>query len=274
MAGYRALQARLANWSGTIGEFAEALDREQIPYLSFSKTACVEFCGYRYLLEYVQLKRPSPEPDYFAKGQAFHETVASLYRDLAQGRPADADSLLAGLGQALPGRIEVENAIRLAAQNAYEGFEVVAVEEPFVLSLGRDLPPCVGVIDLILRRGKTWVIVDHKTGKRFNEADELQLVLYREHVRRQYKAIRCLAFVDQYRWVPNLARIRKPAFQRTPIRLARSAWPQATQRLARAHSRIREIEKSQEARGGGECYLCPYKSSCRKASVGYSSYWY
>jgi len=274
MAGYQALQARLTHWSGTIGEFSEALDREKVPYFGFSKVACVEFCGYRYLLEYVQLKRTSPEPDYFVKGQAFHETVASLYRDLAQGRTADTDSLLARLGQTLPGRIEVENAIQLAAQNAYKGFEVVAVEEPFVLSLGQSLPPCVGVIDLILRRVKTWVIVDHKTGKRFNEADELQLVLYREYVRRQYKAIRCLTFVDQYRWVPNLDRIRKPAFQRTPVRLAQSAWPQTTKRLALAHSRIREIEMTQEAWGRGECYLCPHKSSCPKASVGYSSCWY
>jgi len=54
MAGYRALQTRLANWSETIGEFPEALDREKVPYVSFSKVACVEFCGYRYLLEYVK----------------------------------------------------------------------------------------------------------------------------------------------------------------------------------------------------------------------------
>lgn len=273
MAGYRVLQARLANWSGTIGEFSKALDREQIPYLSFSKTACVEFCGYRYLLEYVKLKRPSPEPDYFVKGQAFHETVASLYRDRTQGRPADADPLLPLLNPSLPARIEVENAIRLAVQNAYDG-EVVAVEEPFVLSLGRNLPPCVGVIDLILRRGKTFLIVDHKTGKRFNEADELQLALYREHVRRRYKAVRCLTLVDQYRWVPNLDRIRKPAFQRTQVRLARSAWLQATKRLAQAHRRIREIEQNQDAWATGECYLCPYKSNCPKAPVGYSSDWY
>lgn len=118
MAGYKALQARLANWSGTIGEFSETLDREHVPYLSFSKVGCVEFCGY--------------------------------------------------------------------------------------------------------------LIVDHKTGKRFNEADELQFVLDREHVRRQYKATRCLTMVDQYRWVPNLDRIRKPAFLRTQVRLARTAWPQAT----------------------------------------------
>ncbi len=272
MAGYRALQARLANWSGTIADFSKKLDREHVPYLSFSKVGCVEFCGYRYLLEYVKLKRPSPEPDYFVKGQAFHETVASLYRDRTQGRPADAEGLLALLDPSLPERIEVENAIQLAAQNAYEG-EVVAVEEPFVLSLGRNLPPCVGVIDLILRRGKTFLIVDHKTGKRFNEADELQLVLYREHVRRRYEAVRCLTLVDQYRWVPNLDRIRKPAFQRTQVRLAPSSWPQATKRLARAHSRIREIETTQDAWGSGECYLCPYKSTCPKATVGYSSYW-
>jgi hypothetical protein len=51
MAGYRALQARLANWSGSIGEFSETLDREKVPCLSFSKVGCGEFCGYRYLLE-------------------------------------------------------------------------------------------------------------------------------------------------------------------------------------------------------------------------------
>jgi hypothetical protein len=37
-------------------------------------------------------------PDYFVKRQAFDETVARLYRDLAQGRLADTDSLLARLG--------------------------------------------------------------------------------------------------------------------------------------------------------------------------------
>jgi hypothetical protein len=51
MAGYRVLQTRLANWSGSIGDFSETLDREKVPYLSFSKVGCVEFCGYRYLLE-------------------------------------------------------------------------------------------------------------------------------------------------------------------------------------------------------------------------------
>jgi predicted RecB family nuclease len=80
---------------------------------------------------------------------------------------------------------------------------VVGVEEPFVISLGRDLPPCIGVADLILRRGSTFALVDYKTGKNFSGADELQLVLYREYVRRRYGASRCLTIVDEYRWVPE-----------------------------------------------------------------------
>lgn len=275
MADCEALARRLADWSGTIGEFSQTLDREKVPYLSFSKVTCVEFCGYRYLLEYVKLQRPRPEPDYFVKGQAFHETVASLYRDLTQGRPADESTLLDVLSRTLlHPMIDVENAVRLAARNAYQGFEVVGVEEPFVLVLDGDLPPCVGVVDLILRRGKTFFVVDHKTGKKFNGADDLQLVLYREYVRRQYQAVRCLAFVDEYRWVPNLATIRKPAFQRTRIPLGRTDWRLATRRLAWAHRRIQEIEKTQTVWALGECYMCPYKGTCPKASVGYSGSWW
>ncbi len=272
MASCTALAKQLAVWPGTIGEFSQMLDQEKIAYLSFSKIACVEFCEYRYFLEYVKLEAPIPTPDYFIKGQAFHETVAVLYRDLALNRPVDTERLVKLLGKTLPERIEVENAIRLAAANVYQGFEVVAVERPFVLSLGRGLPPCVGVVDLILRRGKTFLVVDHKTGKRFNDADDLQLTLYREHVRRRYKAGRCLTFVDQYRWVPNLERIRKPAFHRSQVRLGRSAWPKASKRAVRAHNNIREIEEGQDAWVTGECYQCPHRPTCPEASVGYSGW--
>lgn len=274
MTGYRELQKRLANWPGTIDKFTEHLDRAKIPYLSFSKAASVEFCGYRYLLEYVRHQRLSPEPDYFVKGRAFHETIARMYRDLAQGHALEPAVYVASLDPRLPGRVEVENAIRLAANNSHQGYEVIEVEEPFVLNLGRKLPPCVGVVDLILRRGKTFVVVDYKTGKRFKDADELQLALYRQYVRRRYNAVRCLVFVEQYRWVSDLTQIRKPAFQRTRVRLARSAWPQALKRLARAHVRIQEIEESRDAWGTGECYLCPYRPSCPKASAGYTAHWW
>jgi hypothetical protein len=113
MASCKALAKQLAVWPGTIGEFSQMLDQEKIAYLSFSKIACVEFCEYRYFLEYVKLEAPSPTADCFIKGQAFHETVAVLYRDLALNRPVDTERLVKLLRETLPERIEVENAIRL-----------------------------------------------------------------------------------------------------------------------------------------------------------------
>jgi len=271
MAGYRELSKRLAAWTGTIGGFSRKLDRENTSYISFSKVVSVEFCSYRYLLEYVKRRRLRPPPAYFANGQAFHETAARMYRSLSRGTSPDETDLLQFLARrATPPAIELENAVRVAAQNVHQGWEVVGVEEPFVISLGRALPPCIGVADLILRRGRTFAVVDHKTGRRFSGADELQLVLYREHVRRRYGASRCLTIVDEYRWVSDLTKIRKPAFQRQVVQLRRNAWSQAIQRIANAWSEIREIEKSGEAYGWGECFRCPYKGICPKASIGFT----
>ena len=271
MAGHLALARRLAKWKGTIGAFSRMLDREGVPYLSFSKVTCVEFCSYRYLLEYVQLRRPTPTPDYFLKGQAFHEAVARLYRIVSRRRLPDEAALLARLTKRVKWQsADLNNAVRLAIQNVYCGWDVIGVEEPFVLCVGRRLPPCVGVVDLILRRGSTFAVVDHKTAKKFNGADELQLALYREYARRRYEARRCLTIVDEYRWVPDLTRIRKPAFQRTPIRIDRSTWSQAKRRLANAHEAIREIEANRDAVADGECFLCPFKPMCPRASSQYS----
>lgn len=48
MVGFRELSDRLAAWTGTMGAFSRALDREGTPYLSFSKVVSVEFCSNRY----------------------------------------------------------------------------------------------------------------------------------------------------------------------------------------------------------------------------------
>jgi len=258
-----------------MGAFSRALDREGTPYLSLSKVVSVEFCSNRYLLEYVQRRRLRPPPDYFVNGQAFHETAARMYRGLARGKPPDEADLLDFLARRVKHpTVELQKAVRLAAQNAYEGWEIVGIEEPFVLSLGRTLPPCLGIADLILRRGSTFAVVDHKTGKRFNGADELQFVLYREYVRRRYKARRCVTIVDEYRWVNDLTKIRKPAFQREHVHLARNAWREAICRMTDAWNEIQEIEKYHEAAASDECFRCPYKEICPQASTGYSSWWW
>lgn len=71
MAGYRGLSDRLAAWTGTMGAFSRALDRDGTPYLSFSKLVSVEFCSNRYLLEYVERKRLRPPPDFFCQRAGF-----------------------------------------------------------------------------------------------------------------------------------------------------------------------------------------------------------
>ena len=157
-----------------MGDFSRQLDTDGTPYISFSKVVSVGFCSYRYLLEYVERRTLYPPPDYFVNGNAFHETAARMYRGLLRGQPVDEAELLTFLARQVEHpTVKLQNAVRLAAENAHEGWEIVGIEEPFVLSLGRSLPPCVGVADLILRRGSTFAVVDHKTGRKFYGADEL-----------------------------------------------------------------------------------------------------
>ncbi|RPJ41257.1 MAG: hypothetical protein EHM21_13420, partial [Chloroflexi bacterium] len=54
---------------GSADHFAQTLRYRQIPHLSFSQIATVEFCPFRYFLEYVSLLEPTPVPDYFTKGK-------------------------------------------------------------------------------------------------------------------------------------------------------------------------------------------------------------
>lgn len=83
-----------------------------------------------------------------------------------------------------------------------------------------------GVIDLVLRKGKRFAVVDHKTGKAFWPQDPMQLAIYREHLLREYGPVQVRAFFDAYRWVNDLRRIRTPAHQRTRVgELARDRVP-------------------------------------------------
>ena len=149
----------------------------------------------------------------------------------------------------------------------------MATERPFVLSLGRGLPPLIGIIDLLLSKGDVFLVVDHKTGKNLYEQDELQLHLYGEHVRMAFKPGQLLACFDEYRWVNNLDRIRKPAFRRTFVQRASRSWTQALKRIQDGHRRIRHIERTGEAGSGAECYACHLEGVCDMASVGGWSWW-
>lgn len=270
MNGFRAISTALANWNGTFLSFIKQLDADGVDYLSYSKVSTVESCQYRFFLEYVQRVKVR-QPWYFKKGNVFHQAASIAHRQLAKGalNQKPIERLVDKHFEDDDNR-HLRNAVELLMQNAHAGFEVVATELPFVLSLGRGLPPLIGVIDLLLRKGDTVLVVDHKTGKNLYEQDELQLHLYGEHIRRAFNPKRLLACYDEYRWVNNLNRIRVPAFRRTHVRCTSGSWPKALKRIRDGHKTMRGIERTGKATSSSGCYACHLKDVCDRASVGWS----
>ncbi len=255
------------HWGGNLRSFTRMLEREGTEYLSFSKVAAVEHCPQRYLLEYVERVVPE-EPFYFLKGRLMHEGAASLHRArMRRGRSSLKRAMrMVERHLGYEDATHVHNALTLMHSRLEDDWEVVAVEEPFVLELDPDLPVCIGVIDLVERRGDAFRVIDHKSGRRFNAVDRLQLVLYREHVRRHYDVDVCTAFFDQYRWVNNLSRARKPAHHQTRVYCREGSWPAAVRRLSTRYNQMRKIEETGVAAATGNCYACWFGELCPKVT--------
>jgi hypothetical protein len=120
-----------------------------------------------------------------------------------------------------------------------------------------DLPPFVGVIDLILHVDDRVILVDHKTGRDFYAEDELQMAIYVEYIRQWLGNVRCEFYYDHYRWVNNLERIRKPAFQRTSVSHHSIDWQIMHGRILAGNELIERIKSSKRAAQNGECFRCP-----------------
>lgn len=264
------LVARLTALSGNLMRLTRDLDRKGERFLSFSKVSTLESCEYRYLLEYVERVKLRPQPEYFAKGGLFHQAMARHYREMRRGRRAKFETHCRFIDRNWDDDPpHLKNAIRVAVDNLWRDGEVEAVEEPFVLDLGEDLPPLLGIVDLVIKDGDAFTVVDHKTGVKFYEQDDLQLVLYREFARRKYGVAACRTVFDQYRFVNNLDRIRKPAMERNEVKLAKGAFGRAVRRVAKADRIMRQIEEGGRASADGECFKCPYKPQCPKARSGW-----
>ena len=182
-----ALRQEWQAWAGTFPDFMAELDRRRVPYLSHSKVATVERCPRCYYRQYV-LGEP-PSSDALTTGTLFHQAAAALYLSRRSAPPCASPTDAVPPLPKHPSPDEqpyLDNALALLAQNAWDGHEVVAVEELFFMDLAPTLPPVIGVIDLVLRSDESFVVVDHKTSKRFGDPDADQLVLYAEHVRRAH----------------------------------------------------------------------------------------
>jgi len=271
MNSFQTLSCSLAEWNGSFSTFMKQLDKDKVPYLSYSKISCVETCEYRYFLEYVKGVKVR-EPLYFKKGKIFHQTASMVHRQLAKGKLNRKPIVrLVDRHFAYEDNRHLQNAIELLVQNVHSGFKLVATELPFVLSLGRDLPPLIGIIDLLLSKGDVFLVVDHKTGKNFYNQDRLQLHLYQEYVRRTFKPKRLLACFDEYRWVNNLQRIRVPAFRRTNVSYTIKSWIKSFERIQNGHKMIQRVEHTGKANSGDSCYACHFNSVCDH--FGFGSTW-
>lgn len=249
---------------GDSDRFAEVLRDEGIPHLSFSQITTVESCQYRYYLQYIQMRNPQPVPEYFTKGKLFHQVVASFYKTNADPQNGARNQAFQTIANEYQGENQrhLENAFSVHLDNCWSDCEIVAVEKPFAMSIDPDLPPCVGVIDLIARKNDTYILVDHKTGHGFYPQDALQMMIYVEYIRRMFGDVNCEFYYDQYRWVNNLARIRKPAFHREKVRLLPNYWRSALPRIRNGYQQIELIRTNNRAARNGECFRCPYRGNC------------
>lgn len=244
--------------------FVQALNRQHIFHLSFSQISTVEFCPYRYYLQYILYQQPEPMPDYFTKGKLLHEIIARFYQAQKEGEDLD----LSDIERAFPSQLDqqtithIGNALQLHQQNNWCEVEVVAVEHPFVFSLSEQLPPIVGIIDLVLRRDDQIILVDHKTGRNFYPYDELQVAIYSHYIKHAYTADSCRLFYDHYRWVNHLERIRKPAFQRTEVCIDPNRWHSYLERIENAAEKIHQLRAGEAPAHSSACFRCPYRTNC------------
>jgi hypothetical protein len=235
-----------------------------LPSLSFSKVSAVESCQYRFYLQYILHLEPDPIPDYFTKGKLLHTVIAHTYQKISNHLAIDPEEHFELINRTYTGENHTHllNAARIHLENIWNEVEVVGIEMPFAMLIDIDLPPVIGVIDLILHQGGRYLIIDHKSGRSFYPPDELQMAIYREYIRHEYEVEECEFFYENYRWVKNLQRIRKPAFMRSAVNLPLDGWQASLGRIRRAYGLIQHIRETNDAQKNGDCYRCPYRRNC------------
>lgn len=251
--------------AGISGErFGQTLRRKKIPHLSFSQVAAIEFCHQRYYLDYIEAVQLDPIPNYFIKGKLLHQFIASSYTKIAHKRKIDRRSYSKTITRYYDDHhgVHLENAVQVHLENLWQGYKIVGVEKPFVIAIDDELPPFVGVIDLLLKKGNEVIIIDHKSGNDFYAPDNMQMAIYQHYGMQRYPKSDIKVYYDQYRWVNNLNRMRKPPMLRSEVRLPSNSWFKAMLRIRDGYRTMQKIREGNQSIKFGECFQCPFKPIC------------
>ncbi len=258
------IRSILAANGGDADRFAETIRRERIPHLSFSQVTTLEFCPYRYYLQYVRYQALDPIPKYFVKGKRMHALIARTYEAMRANEAHTAGAV----ADDEPGEMDevdarhIRNAYQVHRAHVWTDYEIRGIEHPFVFSIDPRLPPLVGVIDLVLVKDDCYYLVDHKTGRDFYPDDALQVAMYARYIHTQHDTENVRLFYDHYRWVNNLDRIRKPAFERREVRADLGRWEVYLKRIKRVYRAMERIAQGARPAKQGECFRCPYRGQC------------
>jgi hypothetical protein len=78
------IQTLIADFQGDGDVFAEMLRNEDLPHLSFSQISTLEFCPYRYYLQYVSTSSRNPAR-LFHQSKLLHQCLARYYQAQKDG---------------------------------------------------------------------------------------------------------------------------------------------------------------------------------------------
>jgi len=257
------IQALIDQSNGDSDIFVNRLHHSGFKHISFSQVYAFETCPRQYFLRYILGKEITPVPEYFIKGKALHRTIANAYRAIKEGQ--DVDEKIISYDEIDPDSRagnHIRNGYLTLRQNMLPSEEVVGIEKPFVYLANDETPPIVGVIDLILRQSERLILIDHKTGRDFYQPDILQMAVYLNYLRSTGIEGECEFYYDSYRWVENLARIRKPAFSRQQMKINKTDAAIQAKRLRDGYQGIRTLREGGLPDKTGECFRCAYRIHC------------
>jgi putative RecB family exonuclease len=171
------------------------------PHLSYSQISTYLMCPLKYRFHYIDRLIPAFTSAPLAFGSAIHEAVGAFFQSHLEGDPLSVDNLFDVYRQMWPSQSH-EKEIRFfngdtpetlpaKAKRMLDVFhaafdpavQIIGIEEPFEVDLGKRIPPLVGWIDVVEQAPDgTVTVADLKTAsKRYSDNTvhgNLQLTCY------------------------------------------------------------------------------------------------